>query len=36
MKGRFWPAVEAFFRSRHGLGNLVGSQPDGKEMWDVP
>jgi hypothetical protein len=20
MKGRFWPAVEAFFRNRHGLG----------------
>jgi hypothetical protein len=36
MKGRFWPAVEAFFRSRHGLDNLVGSQPDGEEMWDVP
>ena len=36
MKGRFWPAVEAFFRNRHGLGNMVGSQPDGEEMWDVP
>jgi hypothetical protein len=36
MKGRFWPAVEAFFRNRHGLGNRVGSQTDGEEMWDVP
>jgi hypothetical protein len=36
MKGRYWPAVEAFFRNRHGLSNMVGSQPDGEEMWDVP
>src|SRR5437660_12251461 len=36
MKGRFWPAVEAFFRNRQGLGNMVGSQPDGEAMWDVP
>jgi hypothetical protein len=36
MKGRFWPAVEAFFRNRHGLGNMVASQPDGEESWDVP
>jgi hypothetical protein len=35
MKGRFWPAVEAFFRSRHGLGNIVPLQPDGEEHWDV-
>jgi hypothetical protein len=35
MKGRFWPAVEAFFRNRHGLGNMVASQPDGEERWDV-
>ena len=35
MKGRFWPAVEAFFRNRHGLGNLVPLQPDGEENWDV-
>ena len=34
MKGRFWPAVEAFFRNRHGLGNMVASQPDGEERWD--
>jgi hypothetical protein len=33
MKGRFWPAVEAFFRSRYELRNKVGSQPDGEEMW---
>jgi hypothetical protein len=36
MKGRFWPAVEVFFRNRHGLGNMVASQPDGEERWDVP
>ena len=35
MKGRFWPAVEAFFRTRHGLDNIVPSQPDGEERWDV-
>jgi len=35
MKGRFWPAVEAFFRTRHGLGNMIASQPDGEERWDV-
>ena len=35
MKGRFWPAVEAFFRTRHGLGNIVASQPDGEERLDV-
>ena len=36
MKGRFWPAVEAFFRNRHGLGGIVVAQPDGEERWDVP
>ena len=36
MKGRFWPAVEAFFRNRHGLGTIVAIQPDGEERWDVP
>jgi hypothetical protein len=35
MKGRFWPAVEAFFLNRHGLGNITASQPDGEERWDV-
>jgi hypothetical protein len=35
MKGRFWPAVEAFFRNRHGLGDMVGLEPDGEERWDV-
>ena len=35
MKGRFWPAVEAFFRNRHGMGNLIASEPDGEERWDV-
>jgi hypothetical protein len=35
MKRRFWPAVEAFFRNRHGLGNIVASEPDGEERWDV-
>jgi hypothetical protein len=35
MKGRFRPAVEVFFRSRHGLGNMIPSEPDGEERWDV-
>ena len=35
MKGRFWPAVEAFFLNRHGLSNIAASQPDGEERWDV-
>ena len=35
MKGRFWPAVEAFFLNRHALGNMVVPQPDGEERWDV-
>jgi hypothetical protein len=35
MGGRFWPAVEAFFRNRHGLGNMLAAQPDGEEKWDV-
>jgi hypothetical protein len=35
MKGRFWPAVEAFFLNRHGVGNMAAWQPDGEERWDV-
>jgi hypothetical protein len=35
MGGRFWPAVVSFFRSRHGLGNVVPSEPDGEEHWDA-
>jgi hypothetical protein len=35
MGGRFWPAVEAFFRNRHGLSNMLAAQPDGEERWDV-
>ena len=39
MRGRFWPAVEAFFRDRHGLsiipeGLKQGWKPDGEEHWD--
>jgi hypothetical protein len=39
MKGRFWPAVEAFFRNRAGLSNMPeglkqGWKPDGEEHWD--
>ena len=34
MKGRFWPAVEAFFRNRHGLSKVLAAQPDGEERWD--
>jgi hypothetical protein len=35
MGGRFWPAVAAFFRGRHGLDSIVPSDPDGKEHWDA-
>jgi hypothetical protein len=35
MKGRFWPAVKAFFRIRHGLVKIPAMQPDGEERWDV-
>jgi hypothetical protein len=35
MRGRFWPAVEAFFRNRHGLNTIPnGWKPDGEEHWD--
>jgi hypothetical protein len=37
MGGRFWPAVVAFFRDRHGLSNMPeglehGWKPDGREL----
>ena len=35
MGGRFWPAVVAFFRAQHGLGNIIPSEPDGEEHWDA-
>ena len=35
MGGRFWPAVIAFFHGRHGIGNMVPSDPDGEEHWDA-
>ena len=39
MGGRFWPAVEAFFRNRAGLSKMPegltqGWKPDGEEHWD--
>jgi hypothetical protein len=35
MRGRFWPAVEAFFRNRHGLSNMPnGWKSDGEDHWD--
>jgi hypothetical protein len=39
MKGRYWPAVEAFFHNRHGLSSMPegltqGWKPDGEEHWD--
>ena len=39
MKGRYWPAVEAFFHNRHGLSSMLedlklGWKPDGEEHWD--
>ena len=35
MSGRFWPAVDSFFRARAGLGQTVPSEPDGEERWDA-
>jgi hypothetical protein len=31
MGGRFWPAVEAFFRNRHGLSNMPEGLKQGVE-----
>lgn len=31
MEGRFWPAVEAFWRRRYNLTKVEASQPDGTE-----
>lgn len=35
MGGRFWPAVEAYWRRRYGLDSIEPSQPDGSEHLDV-
>lgn len=35
MRGRFWPAVEAFFRQRHGMSDMMPAAPDGEEKWDA-
>jgi hypothetical protein len=31
MGGRFWPAVEGFFRRRYGLTTIEPLKPDGEE-----
>jgi len=36
MGGRFWPAVVAFFRNRHGVdGLMVCPELDGEEHWNA-
>jgi hypothetical protein len=36
MRGRFWPAVEAFWLRRYGLASIEPlHQPDGEENLDV-
>jgi len=35
MGGRYWPAVEAYWRRRYGLHSIEPSQPDGKENLDA-
>lgn len=34
MGGRFWPAVEAYWRRRYALATIEPSQPDGGENLD--
>lgn len=35
MGGRFWPAVEEYWRRRYSLSNIEPSQPDGGENLDA-
>jgi hypothetical protein len=35
MGGRFWPAVEAYWRRRYALTTIEPSQPDGGENLDA-
>jgi hypothetical protein len=35
MGGRYWPAVEAYWRRRYGLNSIDPSQPDGRENLDA-
>ncbi len=35
MGGRYWPAVEAYWRRRYGLRSIGPSQPDGEENLDA-
>ena len=35
MGGRFWPAVDAYWRRRYGLSNIEAVQPDGGENLDA-
>lgn len=34
MGGRYWPAIEAFWRRRYALASIEPSQPDGGENLD--
>lgn len=35
MGGRYWAAVEAFWRRRYGLSTAMPSQPDGEDNLDA-
>jgi hypothetical protein len=35
MGGRFWPAVEAYWKRRYGLTSIEAPQPDGQEDLDA-
>lgn len=35
MGGRFWPAVDAYWRRRYGLSTVEVSNPDGEENLDA-
>ena len=35
MGGRYWPAVDAYWKRRYGLNMIEVSQPDGEENLDA-
>ncbi|WP_436642488.1 hypothetical protein [Microbaculum sp. FT89] len=35
MGGRFWPAVEAYWKRRYGLASIEAFNPDGEENLDA-
>jgi hypothetical protein len=35
MNGRYWPAVESFWKRRYGISTVDPSQPDGEVNYDA-